>query len=111
MKGNETFKLAVRAFTDVCNEVLAKAGKTIEDIDLFFPHQANMRIIKAVGERLGFPNEKVYVNLERVGNTSSASIPLAMREAADRGVLKRGHLVLAGAFGGGLTWAGTLLRW
>jgi 3-oxoacyl-[acyl-carrier-protein] synthase-3 len=111
MKGNEVFKLAVRAFTDVCNEVLAKAGKTIEDVDLFIPHQANMRIIKAVGERLCIPNEKVYVNLERVGNTSSASIPLAMREAADRGVLKRGDLVLAGAFGAGLTWAGTLLRW
>lgn len=111
MKGNEVFKLAVRAFTDVCNEVLAKAGKTTEEVDLFFPHQANQRIISVVGERLSLPPEKVYVNLERVGNTSSASIPLAMREAADRGVLKRGNLVLAGAFGGGLTWAGTVLRW
>jgi 3-oxoacyl-[acyl-carrier-protein] synthase III len=111
MKGNEVFKLAVRAFTDVCNEVLAKAGKTIDDVDLFIPHQANQRIISAVGDRLGVPTEKVYVNLERVGNTSSASIPLAMREAVDRGVLKRGDLVLAGAFGAGLTWAGTLLRW
>ncbi len=111
MKGNEVFKLAVRAFTDVCNEVLAKAGKTTADVDLFVPHQANMRIISAVGDRLCIPHEKVYVNLERVGNTSSASIPLAMREAADRGVLKRGDLVLAGAFGGGLTWAGTLLRY
>jgi 3-oxoacyl-[acyl-carrier-protein] synthase III len=111
MKGNEVFKLAVRAITDVCNEVLAKAGKTIDDVDLFIPHQANLRIISAVGDRLNVPSEKVYVNLERVGNTSSASIPLAMREAADRGVLKHGDLVLAGAFGAGLTWAGTLLRW
>jgi 3-oxoacyl-[acyl-carrier-protein] synthase-3 len=80
-------------------------------VSLFVPHQANLRIIAAVGERLGLAPEKVYLNLERVGNTSSASIPLAMREAIDRGVLKRGDLVLLGAFGGGLTWAATLLKW
>jgi 3-oxoacyl-[acyl-carrier-protein] synthase-3 len=111
MRGNETFKVAVRAITDVCQEVLTAAGVGIEQVDLFVPHQANLRIISAVGDRLGIPAEKVYVNLERVGNTSSASIPLAMQEAIDRGVLKRGHLVLMGAFGGGLTWAATLLRW
>jgi 3-oxoacyl-[acyl-carrier-protein] synthase-3 len=111
MKGNEVFKLAVRAFTEVSLEVLEKAGKTIADVDLFVPHQANVRIISAVGDRLGIPTEKVYVNLERVGNTSSASIPLAMREAVDRGALKRGDLVLAGAFGGGLTWGAALFRW
>ncbi len=111
MKGNETFKVAVRSLTEVCQEVLTGAGMTADQIDLFVPHQANKRIIDAVGERLGVPPEKVYVNLERVGNTSAASIPLAMREAVDRGVLKPGDLVLAAAFGGGLTWAAALLRW
>jgi 3-oxoacyl-[acyl-carrier-protein] synthase-3 len=111
MRGSETFKVAVRAITEVCQEVLTGAGVGVDKVDLFIPHQANLRIISAVGERLGLPPEKVYVNLERVGNTSSASIPLAMQEAIDRGVLKRGHLVLAGAFGGGLTWAATLFRW
>jgi 3-oxoacyl-[acyl-carrier-protein] synthase-3 len=111
MRGNETFKVAVRAIADVCQEVLDAAGVGVDKVDLFVPHQANLRIISAVGDRLGLPPEKVYVNLERVGNTSSASIPLAMQEAIDRGVLKRGNLVLMGAFGGGLTWAATLLRW
>jgi 3-oxoacyl-[acyl-carrier-protein] synthase-3 len=111
MRGSETFKVAVRAITEVCQEVLTGAGVGVDKVDLFIPHQANLRIISAVGERLGLPPEKVYVNLERVGNTSSASIPLAMQEAIDRGVLKRGHLVLAAAFGGGLTWAATLFRW
>jgi 3-oxoacyl-[acyl-carrier-protein] synthase-3 len=111
MRGNETFKVAVRAITEVCQEVLDGAGVGVDAVDLFIPHQANLRIIGAVGDRLGLGQEKVYVNLERVGNTSSASIPLAMQEAIDRGVLKRGHLVLAGAFGGGLTWAATLFRW
>jgi 3-oxoacyl-[acyl-carrier-protein] synthase III len=111
MKGNETFKVAVRSLTEVCQEVLAGAGVTADQIDLFVPHQANKRIIDAVGERLGVSSEKVYVNLERVGNTSAASIPLAIREALDRGVLKPGDLVLAAAFGGGLTWAAALFRW
>jgi 3-oxoacyl-[acyl-carrier-protein] synthase-3 len=111
MRGNETFKVAVRAITEVCQEVLTAADVRVEQVDLFIPHQANLRIISAVGERLGIAPEKVYLNLERVGNTSSASIPLAMQEAIDRGVLKRGNLVLMGAFGGGLTWAATLLRW
>ncbi len=111
MRGNETFKVAVRSLTDVSLEVLAGAGMTVDQVDLFVPHQANKRIIDAVGERLGLPAEKVYVNLERVGNTSAASIPLALREAVDVGRLKRGDVVLAAAFGGGLTWAATLLRW
>ena len=111
MRGNETFKVAVRSITEVCQEVLAGAGVTIDKVDLFVPHQANLRIIAAVGERLGLAPEKVYLNLERVGNTSSASIPVAMREAIDRGILKRGDLVLLGAFGGGLTWAAALLKW
>ncbi|HVN76743.1 MAG TPA: beta-ketoacyl-ACP synthase III [Thermoanaerobaculaceae bacterium] len=111
MRGNETFKVAVRSITEVCQEVLAGAGVTVDQVKLFIPHQANLRIISAVGDRLGIGPEKVYLNLERVGNTSSASIPLAMREAVDRGVLQRGDIVLLGAFGGGLTWAATLLKW
>lgn len=111
MKGNETFKVAVRSLSDVSLEVMAAEGVTSEDIALFIPHQANMRIVSAVGDRLNLPAHKVYVNLDRVGNTSSASIPLALREALDQGLVKRGDLVLFAAFGGGLTWAGTLIRW
>ena len=111
MKGNETFKVAVRSIADVCQEVLSGAGLTLADVDLFVPHQANKRIIDAVGDRLGLPAEKVYVNLERVGNTSSASIPLAIGDAIEEGKLKRGDLLLAAAFGGGLTWAASLIRW
>ena len=87
------------------------AGVGISEVTLFVPHQANQRIIAAVGERLGLAPEKVYVNLEKVGNTSAASIPLALRDAVDEGRLKRGDLVLTAAFGGGLTWAAALLRW
>jgi 3-oxoacyl-[acyl-carrier-protein] synthase-3 len=111
MRGNETFKVAVRSLTEVCLEVLRGAGVGVEAVDLFVPHQANRRIIDAVGERLGIPPEKVYINLERTGNTSSASIPLAMKDAIDEGRLERGDIVLAAAFGGGLTWAATLFRW
>jgi len=111
MRGNETFKVAVRSLTEVCQEVLRDAEVGIEAVDLFVPHQANRRIIDAVGDRLGIAPEKVYVNLERTGNTSAASIPLAIKDALDEGKLKRGDLVLCAAFGGGLTWAATLLRW
>jgi 3-oxoacyl-[acyl-carrier-protein] synthase-3 len=111
MRGNETFKVAVRALTDVSQEVLEKAGMGVEAVDLFVPHQANQRIIDAVAERIGLPPEKVFVNLERVGNTSAASIPLALADARNAGLLRRGDLVLAAAFGGGLTWAAMLIRW
>ncbi len=111
MRGNETFKVAVRSLTDVCLEVLQQAGVSIDEVSLFVPHQANQRILSAVGERLGLPAEKIYVNLEKVGNTSAASIPLALRDALDEGRLKRGDLVLSAAFGGGLTWAAALVRW
>jgi 3-oxoacyl-[acyl-carrier-protein] synthase III len=111
MRGNETFKVAVRSLAEVCLEVLSGAGVGIDQVDLFVPHQANKRIVDAVGDRLGLSADKVFMNLERMGNTSSASIPLALGEARDRGILKRGDLVLLAAFGGGLTWAATLLRW
>lgn len=111
MRGNETFKVAVRALTDLSKEVLDRAGIGIDDVDLFIPHQANHRIIQAVGTRLGFEGDKVYSNVARVGNTSAASIPLAMADAIADGRLRRGDLVLATAFGGGLTWASMLFRY
>jgi len=111
MRGNETFKVAVRSLAEVCEEVLQAAGVRVEDIDLLVPHQANIRIIDAVASRLGVPPEKVFVNLHKVGNTSAASIPLALADARAEGKLNPGDLVLLAAFGGGLTWAATLLRW
>lgn len=111
MKGNETFKVAVRMLTDVSLEVLGRHGLTPADIDWLIPHQANTRIIGAVGDRLGIAPEKVYMNLERFGNTSSGSIPIAADEMVEKGLLKEGQVVLSSAFGAGLTWGGALVRW
>jgi 3-oxoacyl-[acyl-carrier-protein] synthase-3 len=110
MAGNETFKQAVTRMAEVSNEALAAQGLTVDDVNLFIPHQANMRIITAVGKRLGVPAEKVFVNLERYGNTSAASIPIALAEAKAMGRLRKGDLVLMAAFGAGLTWASALVR-
>jgi 3-oxoacyl-[acyl-carrier-protein] synthase-3 len=110
MKGNETFKVAVRALTELSLTVLEKAGLDTTDLDLFIPHQANQRIIQAVGNRLNLRDEQVYSNVHRVGNTSAASIPVAMAEAVAQGRLKRGDLVLLSSFGGGLTWSSALVR-
>jgi 3-oxoacyl-[acyl-carrier-protein] synthase-3 len=111
MKGNETFKMAVRSMEETSREALALAGLTPADIDLFIPHQANRRIIDAVGSRLGLRDGQVYVNIERVGNTAAASIPVALDEASRRGLLKRGDVVLFTAFGTGLTWGSAVCRW
>ncbi len=110
MKGKELFKLAVRAMADVCEEALQKAGISIEEVDLLVPHQANIRIMQALAERLGIPMERVYSNIHKYGNTSAASIPIALCEAQREGRLKRGHLVLLTAMGGGLTWGASLLK-
>ncbi|MFN3471547.1 MAG: beta-ketoacyl-ACP synthase III [Aquificaceae bacterium] len=110
MKGKELFKLAVRSMAEVCEEVIRRAGVSTEDIDLVVPHQANIRIMQALAERLGIPMEKVYSNIHRYGNTSAASIPIALYEAKQEGRLKRGDLVLLTAMGGGLTWGASLLR-
>ncbi len=110
MRGNETFKVAVRALTDISLAVLDKAGIGVSEVDLFIPHQANQRIIQAVGQRLGLRDGQVYSNVARVGNTSSASIPLAMADARDEGRLEPDDLVLVSSFGGGLTWASALFR-
>jgi 3-oxoacyl-[acyl-carrier-protein] synthase-3 len=111
MRGNETFKVAVKAMADVSQELLTEQGFTHEQIDLFIPHQANLRIIDAVGERLKIDARKVYKNVERFGNTSAASIPIALDECAREGRVKDGDLVLLTAFGAGLVWGSVLLRW
>ncbi|HEY7112613.1 MAG TPA: beta-ketoacyl-ACP synthase III [Thermoanaerobaculia bacterium] len=111
MKGNETFKVAVKLMADISSEVLSEQGFTREDIRLFIPHQANARIIDAVGERLKFPEDRVYKNVDRYGNTSAASIPIALDECHQKGMLKAGDLVLMTAFGAGLVWGSVLLRW
>jgi 3-oxoacyl-[acyl-carrier-protein] synthase-3 len=111
MKGNETFKVAVRNLEEVARETLAANHLRVEDLDLYVPHQANARILKAVAERLGLPLEKMMLNLDRYGNTSAASIPIALDEAVRQGRIKEGDLVMLGAFGAGLTWASALIRW
>ncbi|HTO76654.1 MAG TPA: beta-ketoacyl-ACP synthase III [Thermoanaerobaculia bacterium] len=111
MKGNETFRVAVKLMADISSELLSEQGFTREDVRLFIPHQANARIIDAVGERLKFPEERVYKNVDRYGNTSAASIPIALDECQQKGMLKAGDLVLMTAFGAGLVWGSVLLRW
>lgn len=111
MQGNEVFKLAVRAMEEVAHEALAANSLTITDIDLFIPHQANRRIIDAIGKRMGLADGQLFVNLEYYGNTSSASIPLALDEANRSGRIKAGDMLLFDAFGGGLTWGAALVRW
>src|SRR6476620_2858921 len=110
MKGNELFKVAVRSMAEISAEVMEKAGLTIDDIDLVIPHQANQRITDAVASRLGVAEDKVYSNIAEQGNTSSASIPIAIDESILSGRIKEGSLVLLTAFGGGVTWGGTVLR-
>lgn len=110
MKGNELFKVAVRSMADISAEMVAKAGYTVDEIDIVIPHQANQRITDAVASRLGVPEEKVYSNIAEHGNTSSASIPIAIDECIESGKIKEGSLVLLTAFGGGVTWGGTVVR-
>ena len=111
MKGKELFKLAVRSMESVCREVLQMASLGTEDIDLVVPHQANIRIINSLADKLGIPKEKVFSNIDRYGNTSAASIPIAFHEALSAGKIERGDVVLLTAMGGGLTWGATLLRY
>ena len=111
MQGNEVFKVAVRSMSEVANIALQANGMTAEDVDLFIPHQANIRILNATAKKIGLKEEQVYINVNRFGNTSGATIPLALDEANRAGRLKEGDVVLLDAFGGGFTWAATLLRW
>ncbi|MFI5234908.1 MAG: beta-ketoacyl-ACP synthase III [Gemmatimonadales bacterium] len=111
MAGREVFKAAVLTMTEACDEALKRAGITAEDIDLMVPHQANVRIIEATAKHAGMPMEKVMVNLDRYGNTSSASIPLALVEAEAAGRIQPGSLLLLVSFGAGFTWGSTVVRW
>ncbi len=111
MSGNDVFKHAVRAMESVACEALEAAGMKPEELDLLVPHQANYRIIDATARRLGLPMDKVFVNLDRYGNTSSASIPLALDEAKRQGRIKPGDLVEMVTFGGGFTWGAAVVRW
>jgi 3-oxoacyl-[acyl-carrier-protein] synthase-3 len=110
MSGNDVFKHAVRAMGSVAVEALEAAGHAPADLSLLVPHQANIRIIEATAKRLHIPMEKVYVNIDRYGNTSSASVPLALDEARRVGRLRPGDLVEMVAFGGGFTWAASVVR-
>lgn len=111
MKGRQVFKFATRVMTDAVTQVLTDAGLTINDVDLIVPHQANERIIDLAVRRLGIPKDKVVMNLERYGNTSAASVPLALAEALDEGRIQPGDTVVMVAFGAGLTYAATLWQW
>ena len=110
MNGSEIYKFAVRFMQNAAEKVIADAGVKAEDIALFIPHQANIRIIDSLAKRLSLPEEKLFVNIQNYGNTSSASIPIAMVEAQQQGRLKKGDLVLLVSFGGGLVWGAILVR-
>src|SRR5216684_6285875 len=111
MQGGEVFKLAVKSMADAAEEAIREAGLGLDDIAIMIPHQANVRIIDGVAKRLHFPIEKVFVNIQRYGNTSAASIPIAICEAEQTGRLRRGDKVLLVAFGGGFTWGASVLEW
>ena len=111
MQGSEIFKLAVRRMEEAIAEVLKRGRLTPDEIDCVIPHQANLRILQAVGERVGIPLDKIYVNVERYGNMSSASTVVALYEAVKQGKIKKGSNVVLVAFGGGLTWASCLIKW
>jgi len=111
MQGQEVFRRAVRAVVESSNRTLEQAGVAVSDVAWFVPHQANLRIIEAAAQRLGFERERTVTNIERYGNTSSASIPLALFEAVDDGRVRDGDLVLCAGVGAGLTWGSALIRW
>ncbi len=111
MAGNELFKIAVNTMTRAAETVLAQAKMTFADVDLIIPHQANSRIIMAVAKKLGIPEEKVYLNIERCGNMSSASTVTALVEAVQEGKVKPGDIILLDAFGAGLVWGACIIEW
>jgi len=111
MNGREVFKFATRVMVSSAEAILDECGKTVDDVDVYVPHQANVRIIDHAARKLGFPQEKIVVNVDRYGNTSSGSIPLALADAADDGRLEPGKLVLLTGMGAGLTWGSALMEW
>ena len=111
MSGNEVFKFAVRIMGEASSQVLQRAGLSADDVDLFIPHQANTRIIDGAARRLGLDSKRVFVNVDRYGNTSAASIPIALDEAKEAGLINKGDLIVLVGFGAGLTWASAVMRW
>jgi len=111
MNGREVFKNAVKALESVTREALEANGWEGSDVDLLIAHQANIRILEFLRERLGLPRQKVFINIDKYGNTSAASIPIALDEANRAGLLRPGHKVLMVSFGGGFTWAGVAMKW
>lgn len=111
MAGREVYRFAVNAMGDACCKALAEAGLEASDVDLFVPHQANIRIIQSAAERLGLPEEKVLINVDRYGNTSGGSIPLGLYEAVETGRLQKGMVVMTVGFGAGLVWGANVIRW
>ena len=111
MAGPEVYRFAVNAMTDACCKALDQAGMAIDDIDLFVPHQANLRIIDSAAKRLGLPSSKVFTNVEKYGNTSGGSIPIALHEASQGHRLQKGMVVMTVGFGAGLVWGSNVIRW
>ena len=111
MRGNETFKVAVNTMSEVIKEALKCNGLTPDDIKLFIPHQANLRIIQAISKKLNVPMERFKINLANYGNTSAASVPIALYETIREGKIEKGDYILLEAFGAGLTWGAALIKW
>jgi 3-oxoacyl-[acyl-carrier-protein] synthase-3 len=111
MQGREVFKMAVTKIPEVIGEALQANNLRVEDIDLFLPHQANLRINQFAAARLGVPEEKFYSNIQRYGNTTAASIPIALSEIVEQGILREGDLMMMVAFGSGFTWGASVIRW
>jgi 3-oxoacyl-[acyl-carrier-protein] synthase III len=111
MNGKEVFKFAVKIMGDSALKALARANLAASDITYLVPHQANIRIIQSAAKRLGLPLDKVVVNVDRYGNTSAASIPIALDEAVKSGQIKNGDVIVLVGFGGGLTWGAGVIRW
>jgi 3-oxoacyl-[acyl-carrier-protein] synthase-3 len=111
MNGREVFKFATRVLVSSAEKLLAECGRSVDEVDVYVPHQANIRILDHAARKLGIPEEKMVVNVDRYGNTSSGSIPLALADAADDGRLHDGSLVLMTGMGAGLTWGSALIEW
>ena len=110
MNGREVYKFAVKTFSQLISETLEKVGMSSDDVDLFVAHQSNARILESARERFGIPEEKMYVNIDRYGNSSAGSVPLCLSELRDQGRANDGDIVMFVAFGAGLTWASSLWR-
>jgi 3-oxoacyl-[acyl-carrier-protein] synthase-3 len=111
MNGRELYKRAFIAFGEAVEEALQRAGVSVNEVDLFVPHQANQRILSSAAERIGLDAGRIYLNVDRVANTSAASIPIALDQAIAESRIREGSLVLLAAFGAGLTWASAVVRW